>query len=42
MIVNGITLCQDCHALEHPFISRDEKDDLLAALGQSLQKTQSD
>lgn len=22
---NGITLCTDCHALEHPYISRDEK-----------------
>ena len=24
-ISNGITLCSNCHALEHPFVQRDEK-----------------
>ena len=32
-INNGITLCQDCHALEHPFISRDEKGRFISRSG---------
>ena len=38
-INNGITLCQNCHALEHPYISRDEKGRFISRSNSKPQKS---